>query len=153
MDTIYDYEIDFNSYKYKFTSQVLPLIDQGIRLVGIENWRFNRETCTCEFVGGQACPNCYAYGTENCSNHMHYMHVSFERIKKEKNCYILNKINMPWVVFKYMYPGNDEYNHNYLHRYTLTLKSNLKKEISKRFERNSNKIYFGNLLKREIESL
>lgn len=67
-----DYEIDWScekeTIKRAFQRDVLPLIEKGIRYVGIEN--------------GQGCANCYSYG-EICSFHEETGFVDFENIRPD----------------------------------------------------------------------
>lgn len=69
MDDV-DYEVDWSSeqetIKRAFQRDVLPLIENGTRYVGIED--------------GQGCANCYSYG-DICSFHEETGFVDFEDIR------------------------------------------------------------------------
>ena len=68
--SVVDYEVNWSCerevLKRSFQRDVLPLIERGIRYVGIED--------------GQGCANCYSYG-DICSFHEETGFVDFENIR------------------------------------------------------------------------
>lgn len=61
-----DWSCEEETIKRNFKRDVLPLIEKGVRYVGIED--------------GQGCPNCYSYG-DICSFHEETGFVGFDNIK------------------------------------------------------------------------
>jgi hypothetical protein len=92
-----DWSCEKETIKRNFQRDVLPLIEKGVRFVGIDD--------------GQGCPNCFMY-EEICHHHEEFGFVSFDEIKE--NC-VLSVImpNLNFFEFKRM-TGDDYvviYNH------------------------------------------
>lgn len=63
-----DWSCEEETIKRAFRRDVLPLIEKGVRYVGIDN--------------GRGCPNCYMYG-DICPHHEETGFVGFDHIKED----------------------------------------------------------------------
>ncbi len=90
-------------WKQRFTNDVLPLINNGYRLVGfICEYHYNDESCECAFETMNPCGNCYCYGYDKCQDHLLWDFISFEKIHDYS--YVLSKYpSIPKETFFYIY--------------------------------------------------
>lgn len=80
-------------WKHRFTTDVLPMIDQGIRCTGVDVFEGTLEICI----------NCYTYGPQKCNNHSSFESVSYADMKQYSCDPILRRIpSLPLEVYQWV---------------------------------------------------
>jgi hypothetical protein len=106
-----DFEPEINPFKVRFSNDVLPLIEKGLRLAGIE-------------PNGTVC--CICYSTNQCIiDHAKYEMVSYERIIAEGNHFLLALIPVPYDAFKYIFRAQAQSYAVYLWHHCVVLNTDI----------------------------
>ncbi|KAG2983949.1 hypothetical protein PC128_g20053 [Phytophthora cactorum] len=107
LEAVYDMAGIADYWKRRFSNDVLTQINHGYRLVGLDCYYHYGEVCECP---REICSNCYSYGTVGCY-HTKWAVVSYEGMIRSRHhsTFMREHMYLPWEVFSYFYPTDDEY--------------------------------------------
>jgi hypothetical protein len=102
-NSIFEYTGETESWKHRFSMDVLSEINHGWRWVGIGCDEHNWEPCECDINTLTYCSNCFTYGTALCHHDM-WAHVSFKQVIQQGSHPDVNaQPYLPWEVFSYFH--------------------------------------------------
>lgn len=94
------------NWKRRFSSDVLPEISRGYRLVGMFCPSHGDDVCDC--ANKVPCSNCYCYGYGLCA-HDYYESVSFDSVKSECEMTLGEERYIPMDVFMHFYVSDVDF--------------------------------------------
>jgi hypothetical protein len=108
LSLIHEYANTKGLWMTRFSNDVLPMINKGYHLVGMECEEHYDYGCECAKT--VPCANCYTYGIDLCE-HTHYESISYEEIKPRHDTFITNPY-IPYEHWKYFYDKHAVYRHS-----------------------------------------
>ncbi len=98
-------------YKLRFSVDVLPRIDKGLKYVGV-------------LMDGSACCDCYSF-RECAYPHNHYKWITYDQFVREDRHILFKYFRMPQQTFEWMFKHGDYRRASYAMFHARNLKHNL----------------------------